>query len=61
MKPKLKPCPFGCKGENARLSLSKSFIECDSCGAHGPIHFSPRVAVKLWNTRRTPRKAKVKR
>jgi len=56
---KLEPCPF-CQSADVSLSYSTNlsgdidgrFVECENCGASGPICDSTTVeAITAWNTR----------
>ena len=53
----LKPCPF-CEDKDAPF-VNKKFIiggdwhwvECDCCGARGPIYMPKQAAIAAWNKR----------
>lgn len=67
--PKLKPCPW-CgfsQCDVGRVTRSNSYnrmiritrmVFCVICGAQGPERKTVSAAIKAWNTRRKPRKAK---
>ena len=51
--PELKLCPF-CEGEGFLISDNYNgnfFVECDNCGAMGPMSSLPVNAIVLWNQR----------
>ncbi len=42
-------CPF-CRQGDARIAGGNSYwVNCDSCGADGPIHKDENAAIKSWN------------
>ena len=48
-----KPCPF-CAEKNVSLEKgreNKVHLECENCGARGPLCASWEHAVEVWNTR----------
>lgn len=52
----LLPCPF-CGGTFNHIEQDENagfFVWCQ-CGARGPFHKSPELAVKEWNTRKLKR------
>ena len=50
---RLKPCPFcgNKKIEYSGLAANYRYIECEDCGAAGPVASSNEAAAKLWNAR----------
>lgn len=48
----LKPCHH-CESENLEVMqvFSNSFVQCNRCGARGPIAKNMDMAVEYWNAR----------
>ena len=57
MSEELKPCPF-CGSENCEtrtvfytVKLSRNWVTCHICGAHGPVEPTKKQAQQSWNRR----------
>ena len=54
----LKPCPF-CKSEAKHferhnpMSKWRHSVDCEKCGASGPVEATKAEAISAWNTRTT--------
>lgn len=62
---KLLPCPF-CGTTWTALNISESVhwrphVECDNCGATGPMDDEVEVAIVLWNHRQKVSQANTSR
>lgn len=51
MNEKLKPCPFCGEEDNLTMSSGEGmyWMECESCGARGPVEYARKTARKNWN------------
>lgn len=47
---RLKPCPF-CASRRVEVRYEEYHVECQDCGAQGPIAKTYSQAEELWNKR----------